>query len=170
MRMIEEGGPPLSNPSCQDLPITPHPTMNRRLIDLFRNATEETIRPTLDRLFPEETEDLISAFRRLRAMGAAPDVGLVLRLDRDGDDVVVGGSDPKTGEEYALDLLPWAAYLGLAVPDAVLDEFDAEEVIAHVLGEMTFYGTTEESAAGTIKEVLRLKPDAGREGTGAGGR
>jgi hypothetical protein len=144
--------------------------MSQRLIDLIRSTTEEGLRPTLDQHFPEEADDLIAAFRRLRAMDAAPDVGLVLRLDRDGDDVVVGGTDPKTGEDYALDLLPWAAFLGLAVPDAVLDAFVAEEIIAHVLGEMTFYGTTEESAAGTIKEVLRLKPDAGREGTGAGGR
>jgi hypothetical protein len=168
--MIQKGGPPLSNPSCQDLPITPHPTMNRRLIDLIRSTTEEGLRPILDQHFSEEAEDLIAAFRRLRALDAAPDVGLVLRLDRDGDDVVVGGTDPKTGDDYALDLLPWAAYLGLAVPDAMLDEFHAEEVIAHVLGEMTFYGTTEESVANTLKEVLRLKPDAGREGTGAGGQ
>ncbi len=144
--------------------------MNRRLIDLFRNATEETLRPVLDRLFPEETEDMIAAFRRLREMDAAPDVELVLRLDPDGDDVVVGGTDPKTGEDYALDLLPWAAYLGLAVPDPVLNAFDSEEIIAYVLDEMTFYGTTEEAAADTLKEVLRLKPDAGREGTGAAGQ
>lgn len=120
------------------------------------------------RLFPEETEDLIAAFRRLREMDAAPDVGLVLRLDRDRDDVVVGGTDPKTGEDYALDLLPWAAYLGLAVPDAVLDAFDAEETIAHVLDEMTIYGATRESAADTLKEVLRLKPDGGGEGPEVG--
>jgi hypothetical protein len=144
--------------------------MSRRLIDLIRNATEESIRPVLDRLFPEETEDLISAFRRLRQMDAAPDVELALRLDPDGDDVVVGGTDPKTGEDYALDLLPWAAYLGLAVPDAVLNAFDSEEIIAYVLEEMTFYGTTEEAAAYTLKEVLRLKPDAGREGSGAAGQ
>ena len=144
--------------------------MNRRLIDLFRNATEEAIRPVLDRLFPEETEDMIAAFRRLREMDAAPHVELVLRLDPDGDDVVVGGTDPKTGEDYALDLLPWAAYLGLAVPDAVLNAFDAEEIIAYVLDEMTFYGTTEEAVADTLKEVLRLKSDAGREGSGAGGQ
>lgn len=167
--MNDEGGPRLSNPSCQVSPVTPHTTMSRRLIDLIRNATEESIRPVLDRLFPEETEDLISAFRSLRQMDAAPDVGLLLRLDRDGDDVLVGGTDPKTGEDYALDLLPWAAYLGLAVPDAALNAFDAEEIIAHVLGEMTFYGTTEESAATTLKEALRLKPDAGREGIGSGG-
>lgn len=142
--------------------------MNRRLIDLFRNATEEGLRPNLDRLFPEETEDLIAAFRRLREMDAAPDVELVLRLDHDGDDVVVGGTDPKTGEDYALDLLPWAAYLGLAVPDAVLDAFDAQEIITHVLGEMTFYGATEESAADTLKEVLRLRPDRGGEGPEVG--
>lgn len=166
----DEGGPRLSNPSFQVLSVTPHTTMSRRLIDLFRNDTEDSIRPVLDRLFPEEIEDLITAFRRLREMDAAPDVELVLRLDPDGDDVVVGGTDPKTGEDYALDLLPWAAYLGLAVPDAVLNAFDAEEIIVHVLGEMTFYGTTEESAATTLKEVLRLKPDAGREGSGAGGQ
>ena len=91
-------------------------------------------------------------------------------LDRGGDDFLVGGTDPNTGEDYALDLLPLAAYLGLAVPDAVLDAFDAEEVIAHVLGEMTFYGTTEDSAANTLKEVLRVKPDVGQEGIGAGGQ
>ena len=168
--MNHEGGPRLSNPSCQVSPVTPYTTMSRRLNDLIRNASEESLRPVLDRLFPEEIEDLITAFRRLREMDAAPDVELVLRLDPDGDDVVVGGTDPKTGEDYALDLLPWAGYLGLAVPDAVLNAFDAEEIIAHVLGEMTFYGTTEEAVADTLKEVLRLKPDAGREGTGPVGQ
>lgn len=137
------------------------PTVHRRLIDLIRNASEEGLRSILDRQFPEETADLIATFHRLREMDATPDVQLVLRLDRDGDDVVVGGTDPKTGEDYALDLLPWAAYLGLGVPDALLDAFDAEEIIAHVLGEMTFYGATEEAAADTLKEVLRLEPDAG---------
>ena len=145
-------------------------TMSHRLIDLIRNATEESIHQVLDRLFPEETEDLMSAFRRLCQMEAAPDVRLVLSLDRDGDDVLVGGTDPNTGEEYALDLLPWASYLGLAVPDVVLDAIDAKEVIAYVLGEKTFYRTTEESAANNLKEVLRAQPNAGWEGTEAGGQ
>jgi hypothetical protein len=141
--------------------------MNRQLVDLFRTANEDHLRTTLERLLPEEdTEELIAAFRHIREIDAAPNVELVLRLDRDEDDVLVGGTDPKTGVDYAMDLLPWAAYLGLKVPDALLEEFECEEMVAHVLGEMTFYGMTEESKAETLREVLRLKPDAGGDRAG----
>lgn len=143
-----------------DPPGTPENSMNSpRLADLFHSTPEERLRPILDRLFPEETEDLIAAFRRLRVMEADPKIELELRLDRDGDEVFVGGTDPKTGEAYALDLMPWIAYLGLTVPPALLDAFTAEEILAHVLCEMTFYGATEDSATETLKEILRLKRD-----------
>lgn len=100
--MIEEGGPPLSHPSCQFSQATTRQTMNRRLIDLFQSATEERIRPTLDLLFPEETEDLIGAFRRLRETHALRDVRLVLRLNRDGDEVLV----PVRGSPGFLRIVP----------------------------------------------------------------
>jgi hypothetical protein len=48
------------------------------------------------------------------------------------------------GTTWSLSLTPWAEWLGMTIQPTTIKEFDAKEIIARALWEMTFYGYTEE--------------------------
>ena len=56
-------------------------------------------------------------------------------------------------DRCGLDLSPWDEWLALRVPQLLLDNMTAGEIVAHCVWEMTFYGFTQEKIAAFRAEL-----------------
>lgn len=61
---------------------------------------------------------------------------------------------------WGLGFMPWQEWLGLEIKEEdTLIPFTEQEIIAHCLWEMTFYGFSQETIQGSIAEVERTYAD-----------
>jgi hypothetical protein len=139
--------------------------MSDRLIDLYRAVSWKPVEDILRTLDPEDTEGIPELFihrevfqKMCRMDPPLREEWLIFEVreeqpDENGErksyvDVCCtdGSFDEDLGGEIrlALDYRPWAECLGMRVPDVLRAHYTDEEIVAHSLWEMTFYGTEEE--------------------------
>ena len=77
----------------------------------------------------------------------------------------VSMEDGEDGTIYGADFTPWNEWLGFKIKNKLLKEHTKEEIVAHCLWEMTYYGFEEEEIAieydKIVKEVERIKTKIG---------
>lgn len=76
---------------------------------------------------------------------------IFLGISDDGIDVLA--YNPNDGELYGLDLTDWAEWLGMEIHEDTSKKFSFEEIIAHSLWEMTFYGWNRDVILGKIEDL-----------------
>lgn len=88
----------------------------------------------------------------------------VLRIEPRKDDheewLEVYGEDGSLREDgelerFALELMPWSKWLGVAVPEELRRELGDAAVVAHGLYEMTVAGFDEETIQAEVEELSR---------------
>lgn len=70
----------------------------------------------------------------------------------------VGGVDDD-GKRWALDFIPWAEWLGMGIHENTLQNYSHEEIVAHALWEMTFYGYYEEDIQQKADDLRKAKEE-----------
>jgi hypothetical protein len=60
--------------------------------------------------------------------------------------------------EYAIELEPWSAWLGMKIDPDTLAKYSESEIVAHCLWEMTCFGF-EETAIGAQRDELQRRVD-----------
>mgnify|MGYP000861809187 FL=1 len=60
------------------------------------------------------------------------------------------------GVKYGIEFVPWEEWLGMGISKETLDTFDENEIIAHVLWEMTFIGYEQEEIQAEFDRLVQL--------------
>lgn len=129
-----------------------------------------SVEQTLVGLYPDQQEAIDEyrvVFEKLAGMEPeAIDMKLVLTADSGEEDagtdqrsnVDVLGRKPVQEEEgiveqYALEFVPWAQWLGIGVPEEVRENFTDLQIIAHCLYEMTYVSFDEDEIQSRFKAI-----------------
>lgn len=68
--------------------------------------------------------------------------------------------DDTTGNQeqtYGIEFQEWSEWLGMELDPSTLEKFSEEEIIAHCLWEMTFFGYTQEEIQKTFDEIKEAR-------------
>jgi hypothetical protein len=57
---------------------------------------------------------------------------------------ICGWKDDNSNRHYSLELTPWDEWLGMYIKEDILQKLNREDILAHILWEMTFMGFTQE--------------------------
>jgi hypothetical protein len=138
----------------------------QRLRDLVGRVGWPAAEAALVEAYPGEAERVHryrAVYERLVSLEPVP-CDFVLRIEPRQDDheewlEVLGedGSFREDGEleRFALELMPWSKWLGVAVPEELRRELGDAEIVAHCLYEMTFAGFDEETIQAEVEELSR---------------
>lgn len=136
------------------------------LRDLVGRVRWPAVEAALVEAYPEEAERVhrySAVYERLVSLEPVA-CDLVLRIEPRKDDheewLEVYGEDGSLREDgelerFALELMPWSKWLGVAVPEELRREVGDAEVLAHCLYEMTFAGFDEETVQAEVEELSR---------------
>lgn len=77
----------------------------------------------------------------------------------DDDETYVSVSGLENNEEgilthYSIILMEWNKWLGCTISESTMHDFEKEEIIAHCLFEMTYYGKSEEEIKQQKEEIF----------------
>ena len=144
----------------------------------MKSATSQPLRDLLARLgwpaveaaligaYPDEAERAHryrAVYERLASLEPVP-CDFMLRIEPRKDDheqwLEVYGEDGSLREDgelerFALELMPWSKWLGVAVPEELRRELGDAEIVAHCLYEMTVAGFDEETIQAEAEELSR---------------
>lgn len=70
----------------------------------------------------------------------------------------VGGVD-NDGKRWGLDFTPWAEWLGMGIYEDTTQKYSPEEIVAHCLWEMTFYGYYEQDIQQKADDLRKVKEE-----------
>jgi len=133
---------------------------------LIQNNAWLSIELALLELYPDEKENMAGyqkVFNQLQLLSPTPtEINIVVKWETDDFDdtkyVDVSGkyNNPKTEEEefsQALEFTPWSEWLAMGIASESLQNFNALEIIAHCIYEMTFVGFEEEEIQEKIQNI-----------------
>lgn len=66
----------------------------------------------------------------------------------------VYGIDTTDNKSYGLDFTSWGEWLNIPIADETIDSYEKEELVAHIIWEITAWGWSEESMAKRKSELL----------------
>ena len=112
---------------------------------------------------PDAVADVLRQLRKLQPDSIGSDYELHIELTppiHPEDQPFWDVSCAKRGdpERYGLDLERWEKWLGLRVPESLLEKMTPAETVAHCVWEMTFYGFTQEKISELRAELERSSP------------
>lgn len=96
---------------------------------------------------------------KMRAKKADFCIAVELQYDEDESWFNVHGipiGNTEDGETWAIEMTDWREWLGAEIDSDTLSSYHAEELIGHILWEMTFCGFTNEEILGRRKELIDL--------------
>jgi Family of unknown function (DUF6557) len=136
------------------------------LCDLVLEVEEAEVREAIARLYnrsetewlPEAIANVLAQLRKLVPDPAGAEWQLRIELTPPiypdeqpcWDVSCTKEGDP---ERYGFDLSPWEEWLAVRVPQSLLEEMTANEIVGHSVWEMTFFGFTQEKIAETRAEL-----------------
>ena len=121
--------------------------------EILRNADIEEVKRVILWFYPFQ-KDSIEGYERVydTLLGIEPQPSeMKLKIehvkgetDPDDEYEAVSAIDLSDGESYSISHCPWAEWLGLEVSADTLEKYNINEIVAHCLYDMTFYGFDEE--------------------------
>lgn len=137
-----------------------------KLNDLIKKHPWEEVETALVRLYPDHESELPGyhrVYEKLKTLVPVPsDLRLSIQLvysehTREfeielkciGPAQKAGGS----GSLFALELTPWANWLGMEIHAKTLQDFSEDDILAFCLYQMTFFGFTQEDIQITSAEI-----------------
>lgn len=136
------------------------------LRDLLSRVAWPAVEVALVAAYPNEADRVHryrTVYERLVSLEPAP-CNPVLRIEPCKDDheqwLEVYGEDGSLREDgemerFALELMPWSKWLGVAVPEELRRELGDPVIGAHCLYEMTVVGFDEETIQAEVEELSR---------------
>lgn len=151
---------------CPDGAVKPRTVYRmapKSMLDLIRYVSFAQVQPALCYYYPETTTSQLRGYKKvfnlLRKMKK-------VRTDKEEMLEILVGENPLKGDiedtyygiatnQYSLSFRPWVKCVSLAVSPDTLSHYKVEEIVAHFLWELTFYGYSEKEMQKHADELYK---------------
>lgn len=138
---------------------------NLLLNDLIEKFEWKSLEKKMAELYPGMKENhhkfeiVLNVLKKLEAQKLDENIAIMVENfseERDRELITwfeVTGFDPKNEYYYGISMMPWEKWLGMEINQESIKDYSLEELLVHILWEMTYYGFTQEEI-GKMKEQL----------------
>ncbi|NUM47023.1 MAG: hypothetical protein HUU38_20175 [Anaerolineales bacterium] len=137
-----------------------------KLYDLIHKHAWDDVQTALVRLYPDYESELAGyrqVYDKLKTLAPVPsDLRLLIQLvysehaqefDVELKCLYPPHATRNASSLFALELTPWANWLGMAIEAQTLADFSEFDILAHCLYQMTFFGFTQEDIKTATTEM-----------------
>jgi hypothetical protein len=95
-------------------------------------------------------ENVLKTLRKLEAQKPEENITIIVEdfsKKREGEEITwfeVTGFDPENEYYYGISMMPWEKWLGMEINPDSIKNYSLEDLLVHILWEMTYYGFTQE--------------------------
>ena len=93
-----------------------------------------------DKIYATENR-IVEFIKQLKLLELAEEEEMVIAITKEDDYVVVNGVLDE--ERYGIEFTPWNRWLQMTISSETLNSYSSDEIIAHCIWEMTFFGWDE---------------------------
>ncbi|NHK30025.1 MAG: hypothetical protein FK730_01650 [Asgard group archaeon] len=135
------------------------------LKELVKKFDWNSLEKRMEELYPRMKENLskfenvLDTLKKMDAQKPEENITIIIEdfsKEREGEEITwfeVTGFDPENEYYYGISMMPWEKWLGMEINPDSIKNYSLEDLLVHILWEITYYGFTQEEI-GKMKEQL----------------